>query len=116
MRPEDRDAAYLWDMREFARDARLVIRNVGFERLEKDKMRRLALERALELLGEAARRVSADLQDAHPGIGWRDLIGLRNVLAHDYGEIDHRRLYDSARLKVPLLIAELDRILGDDET
>lgn len=113
MRPEDRDAAYLWDMREFARDALLVVRNVEFERLEKDTVRRLALERALELVGEIAKRVSVDLQAAHPEIGWRDLIGQRNVLAHDYGEIDHRRLYDSARLKVPLLIAELDRMLGD---
>ena len=111
MRPEDRDVAYLWDMREFAREAFKLVRKVEFERLEKDTMRRLALERALELLGEAAKRVSAGLQRAHPAIGWRDIIGQRNVLAHDYGEIDHRRLYDAARLKVPLLLAELDRIL-----
>ncbi len=116
MRPEDRDRAILWDMREFARTAHGLTRRIGFARLERDAMRRLALERALELLGEAAKRVSAPLQRAHPGIGWRDIIGQRNVLAHDYGEIDHRKLFDTARLKVPLLIAELDRILREDET
>jgi uncharacterized protein with HEPN domain len=115
MKPEDRDRAYLWDMREFAREAFKLVRNVEFERLEKETMRRLALERALELLGEAAKRVSAESQRAWPAIAWRDLIGQRNVLAHDYGEIDHRRLHDSARLKVPLLLAELDRILGDEK-
>lgn len=114
MKPEDRDGAYLWDMREFARAALKLVRRVEFERLEKDTMRRLALERALELLGEAARRVGMGVQRAHTAIAWRDLIGQRNVLAHDYGEIDHRRLYDTARLKVPLLLAELDRILGDE--
>ena len=116
MKPEDRDLGILWDMREFARMAHGLVRRIGFARLERDSMRRLALERALELLGEAAKRVSAPLQRAHPGIGWRDIIGQRNVLAHDYGEIDHRKLFDTARLKVPLLIAELDRILGEDES
>jgi uncharacterized protein with HEPN domain len=114
MAPEDRDHAYLWDMREFAREAYKLVQNVEFERLEKESMRRLALERALELLGEIAKRVSTGLQEAHPAVGWRDLIGQRNVLAHDYGEIDHRRLYDSARVKVPLLLVELDRMLGED--
>ena len=113
MRPEDRDRAYLWDMREFARESRRLVRRIEFASLEKDSMRRLALERTLELLGEAARRVSADMQRAYPAIGWRDLIGQRNVLAHDYGEIDHRRLYDGARMKIPVLLAELDRILGE---
>jgi uncharacterized protein with HEPN domain len=113
MKPEVRDSAYLWDMREFAREAHKLVRGVEFERLEKDTMRRLALERALELLGEAARRVTLESQRAYTAIAWRDLIGQRNVLAHDYGEIDHRRLYDTARLKVPMLAAELDRILGD---
>ena len=114
MAPEDRDHAYLWDMREFAREALKLVRGIEFERIEKETMRRLALERALELLGEIAKRVSPGLQAAHPAVGWRDLIGQRNVLAHDYGEIDHRRLYDSARVKVPLLLVELDRILGED--
>jgi uncharacterized protein with HEPN domain len=100
-------------MREFAREARKLVRNIEFARLERDSMRRLALERALELLGEAARRVGLNVQRQQPGIPWRDLIGQRNVLAHDYGEIDHRKLYDTARGKVPLLIAELDRILGE---
>jgi len=113
MKPEKRDRAYLWDMREFARDTRKVVHRISFDRLERDLMRRLALERSLELLGEAARRVSAPAKGAHPEIDWRALIGQRNVLAHDYGEIDHRLLFDHARQKIPLLLAELDRILGE---
>ena len=113
MRPEKRDRAYLWDMREFALAVRKIVQRVSFARIEKDLMRRLALERSLELLGEAARRVSDAAKREHPGIDWRALVGQRNVLAHDYGEIDHRMLYDNARGKIPLLLAELDRILGE---
>ena len=44
---------------------------------------------------------------------WRSLVGQRNVLAHEYGQIDHRRLYDSASRKIPSLLDELERILKD---
>jgi uncharacterized protein with HEPN domain len=113
MRPEDRDLALLWDMRKFARQAHELVKRIAFERLDEDPIRKLALERALEVLGEAARRVSAEFQGQNPRIAWRDLVGQRNVLAHDYGKINHRRLYDSTRRIVPLLLAELDRILGE---
>ena len=112
MRPEDRDLAQLWDMRAFAREAKDLVRRITFERMEVDAMRKRALERTLELLGEAARRVTPGFQERHAQIDWRALVGQRNVIAHDYGKINYRRLYDSARVKVPLLIAELDRILG----
>jgi len=111
MKPESRDPAYLWDMRSFASEAHRLVRRIDYARLEKDSMRRLALERTLELVGEAAKRVSAKFQADHPRIDWRALIGQRNVIAHDYGEISHRRLYDAARLQIPGLIVELDRLL-----
>lgn len=113
MKPEDRDLALLWDMRKFARLALALVRRVAFVRLEGDETRKLALERALEVLGEAARRVSPEFQGRYPGIEWRALVGQRNVLAHDYGNINHRRLYDATRRMGPLLLAELDRILGE---
>ena len=112
MKPEDRDLALLWDMRRYAREAHDFVKRIAFERLEADQMRKHALERVLELLGEAARRVSSQFQDRNPQIDWRALVGQRNVLAHDYGKINHRRLYDTTRAMVPSLIVELDRILG----
>jgi len=113
MRPEDRDLALLWDMRKSARQAHDLVKRIAFERLDADPIRKLALERALEVLGEAARRVSPEFRDQNPKIEWRDLVGQRNVLAHDYGKINHQRLYDSTRRIVPSLLVELDRILGE---
>jgi uncharacterized protein with HEPN domain len=113
MRPEDRDFALLWDMRKVAREAHDLVKRISFERLNEDSMRKLALERVLEVLGEAARRVSPEFQAQHERIDWRAIVGQRNVLAHDYGKINHRRLYDTTRQIIPSLLDELDRILGE---
>jgi uncharacterized protein with HEPN domain len=113
MKPEDRDLALLWDMRQYGRQAHDLVRRIAFERLGGDPMRKLALERALEIVGEAARRVSPEFQGRHTQINWRALVGQRNVLAHNYGKINPQRLYDTTRRVVPLLLAELDRILGE---
>jgi uncharacterized protein with HEPN domain len=76
-----------------------------------DPMRRMAVERGLELLGEAARRVSASFRESHPEIPWRSLIGLRNVLAHDYGEIRHDRLWEIATRDAPALVRQLEPLV-----
>lgn len=108
MRPEERDAAYVWDMLSAARMARELLEGVTREAYLGERMRQLALERALELLGEAARRVSDAFQSAHPQVEWRSLVGQRNVLAHEYGVIDQERLYRTGKENVPGLIAVLE--------
>ncbi len=76
-----------------------------------DRRQQLALERALEIVGEAARHVSEGCRMDHPEIPWRQIVALRNVLAHDYGEIDERRVWHVARQEIPGLIAKLSSIL-----
>lgn len=78
-----------------------------------DLRTRLALERALELIGEAARRVSPATRDAHPEIPWKGIIGTRNVLAHQYGAIDYRRLHATSSEGVPKLIEALKHLLDE---
>jgi uncharacterized protein with HEPN domain len=72
---------------------------------------RLALERSMEIIGEAARRVSEKFRQEHHEIPWQGIIGLRNVIAHEYGELDHERLFTVAKKGVPDLIKSLNRIL-----
>ncbi len=115
MTPEDRDAAYLWDMLHAARDASTVTYGQTEEQLRRDRVRMLALERSMELIGEAARRVSDDFRRKHPEVPWREIIGLRNILAHDYGRVDHARLHATAVKDVPGLIAELEKLLPPNE-
>jgi len=111
MSPEERDPAYLWDMFDAARQVVQFTRGITFEAYIGDPMRTMAVERALEILGEAARRVSDDFRQAHPEIPWRDLVGQRNVLAHDYGEIKQDRIWESATRHAPKLIGMLEPLL-----
>lgn len=110
MRPEERDSAHLWDMLQAARDALDIARAASEAELPRDRVRMLALERSMELIGEAARRVSRKRRDASPQIPWKEIIGLRNILAHEYGRVDHGQLYRTAVKHVPALIAELEGV------
>jgi uncharacterized protein with HEPN domain len=98
-------------MLDAARQVVQFTRGVTFEVYIGDPMRRMAVERALEILGEAARRVSEGFRQAHSEIPWRDLIGQRNVLAHDYGEIKQDRIWESATRHAPELIGMLEPLL-----
>lgn len=112
MKPLDRDAAHLWDMLDAARQVAEFSAGLGLEQLLADARTRYAIERALEIVGEAARRVSAETSAQHPEIPWQGIIGFRNVLAHEYGAIDYRRLYTVVSEGVPALIAALEAILA----
>lgn len=108
MRPEARDAAYLWDMLEGAREASAILGGTELEVLLTDRVRLRAIERTLEIVGESARRVSLEFQSVRGEVDWRGLIGLRNVLAHDYGRINHRLLVSTATRRLPGLIEVLE--------
>ncbi len=103
MPAEPHDVAYLWDML----DAALaIVEYVSAKKLDddiRDRMLRDAVERNFEILGQAARRVSESFRAGHPEIPWRRIIGLRNILAHDYGEIKNEKMWDLAKRNIPEL-------------
>lgn len=111
MKPGERDEAHLHDMLEAAREARELVAEIRADAFLKDRVRRRALERMLELIGEAARRVTPVCQAEHPEILWRRIVGQRNILAHEYGRVDPKLLYRTAREDMPSLIAALERTL-----
>lgn len=111
MKPLERDAAHLWDMLEAARRAGQFTAGLEFDHLLADARTRYAVERALEIVGEAARRVSSETMAGHPEIPWAGIIGFRNVLAHKYGAIDYQRLFTVVKEGVPALMVALEAIL-----
>ena len=64
MRPDERDAAYIWDMLDSAKTLVTFVAGVSFHSYTRDRKLQLAVERALEIIGEAARRVS-EMYDRH---------------------------------------------------
>jgi len=117
MRPEERDLAYLWDMREASLDVIEFIKGVTFERFSKEKMLRYAVERRMEVIGEAARHVSETFQREHPQIPWARIIGQRNILAHEYGKILIERVWRTANENIPELFELLKQMIpaAEDE-
>lgn len=111
MRPEDRDAAYLWDMLQAAKEVEGMLKDRDLAAFLADRVLLRAIERGVEIIGEAARRVSASYVAAHPEIPWRTLIGQRSILAHEYGQIDHELLYKTAVEDIPALIALIPALL-----
>jgi uncharacterized protein with HEPN domain len=114
MLPEGRDIALLWDMREACRAVAEFTAGVKYSRFEQDKLLRSAVERQFLILGEAARQVSNGFREGHPEVPWRGLVGLRNVLAHEYGEVLVERLWLFATQRVPELLTILDSIVPPD--
>jgi uncharacterized protein with HEPN domain len=68
-----------------------------------------AVIRQLEIVGEAAKRLSPTHRDAHPSIPWKDVIGMRAKLAHDYMTVDLQVVWDTARRDLPTLRQKLDQ-------
>ncbi|MFB3880023.1 MAG: DUF86 domain-containing protein [Armatimonadota bacterium] len=105
MQPEERDAGFLLDMLEQARGIDRAVAGRTLEGYLQDEDLRLIVERRLEIIGEAARRVSESFRSAHPEIPWRDIIAQRNLLIDDYGEIEDDIVWNVATISVPELIA-----------
>ena len=114
MPADDRDPALIWDMINAARQVVAMTATLDEASYLQDQVIKLAVERAIEIIGEAARRVSSTFQGVHPEIPWRGIIAQRHVLAHDYGQIDHRRIWRIATIEAPKLIAMLEPLLPDE--
>ena len=111
MRPDKRDAGYLLDMLQHARGVVRAVQGQTFQEYARDEDVRLSVERRIEIIGEAAGRVSPAFQDAHPEIPWRKIVAQRNVLVHEYGEIEDEIIWEVATVSIPELIALLEPLI-----
>lgn len=111
MGADDRDTALLLDMLRYAEEATSLVKGMRYEDYVGDRMRVLALERTIEVVGEAAAQVSETKKEGIAEIPWRKIRGQRNVLAHMYGKIDQFQLFRTASEDLPRLIAILRKIL-----
>lgn len=81
--------------------------------LDADRLLNLALVRLLEIIGEAAGRVSQGTRDRHPEIPWPDIVSLRNRLIHGYDAVDFDILWSIVGADLPPLVAALKRVLEE---
>ena len=113
MKSERTDVAWLWDMLDAAHMVQQFVSGQSLPDYETNAMLHSAVERQIEIIGEAARFVSNEFQEAHSEIAWRPIIAQRHVLAHDYGEIKHELIWRVASIHIPELIKQLEPLVPD---
>ena len=112
MRPES--SAFLWDAKEAALQVTTFIADLDEAGYRQDALRRSAVERQLEIVGEALgnlRRTDPETAEGVPDL--HRIIGLRSVLAHGYAVVDDAVVWAAARHRIPGLIARIDHLLAE---
>jgi uncharacterized protein with HEPN domain len=85
-------------------------KNKKYYDFEKDKQIRYAVERCFEVLGIASTKLSLDARETLKKVPWRSIIGLRNLIAHEYGEIKIEKIWYFSQTHIPELVKELSAI------
>ncbi len=81
------------------------------EDLENNRMLTLAIIKELEIIGEAASKLTPEFKAGLPHIPWTDIVGMRNRLTHGYFDIDLDRVWDTVLYDLKPLCAELERLV-----
>jgi uncharacterized protein with HEPN domain len=106
-----RDLVYVGHMREMARKALDKVQGVSRETFDADENLRLALIHLVQVIGEAASRVSREYCTNHPDVRWADIVGMRHKVVHDYLGVDEDIVWQVVTRDLPPLIAALDELV-----
>lgn len=110
MRPKS--AKLLWDICDVARFLIADASGVSLPEYEEDRRLRHAVERSFEIIGEAARRLESDDPETAARLtALRQVIGLRNRIAHGYDDIDNARVLAIIKTQLPQLLLEAEALL-----
>lgn len=94
--------------------ARRVLRyveNISQQDFEQDLEKQDSVIYRILILGEASKRISSDFREEHSNIPWRQVAGMRNILVHEYDQIDLEVLWDVTQKSIPDLLKKLNLLL-----
>jgi uncharacterized protein with HEPN domain len=92
-----------------AREAVAIMRGKSRHDLDTDRLLQLAITRVLEIIGEAANRVTREGRDRYPELAWQAVIATRNRIIHGYDTVDYDIVWKILSDELPMLIAALER-------
>jgi len=110
---DERQTGLLLDMRDSAAAISEYIKGISRAAFYENEEKQDAVLRRLEIIGEAAGRIAPEVQKEFPAIPFREIRGMRNIIAHDYGEVDLERVWITANEDVPVLLETLRKLLPE---
>ena len=113
MKKSDGDRARLLHILEAIQYIQSFTTGKGKSDIYDDPMLRFAIERQLEIIGEAANHLSGELKSARPEIEWRKIVAFRNFVVHEYFGIDLELVWDIVSNKIPPLETTVSELLSD---
>ena len=113
---QPREQNYLLDMLNAAKLAQDFVADIDWKTFELDLMRQSAVTRQIEIVGEAARRISTETQMTIPNIPWSKVIGMRNHLIHEYDDLDLEIIWDTIQIVLPKLNGVLEGVIATEES
>lgn len=108
--PKD-DLVYTGHMLDMARKALRMIEGKNRSDYDRDETLSLALTHLLQIIGEAARRVSSEFREQHPDVPWAAIVGMRHRVVHDYMHVDRDMVWDVVTQDLAPLVTPLERIV-----
>lgn len=102
-------------MLDAAKEAMSFIKGKKRSDLDADRMLVLSLVKSIEIMGEAASKVTKESRDDHPEVPWLNIVGMRNRLIHVYFDIDLDRVWDTITDDFPPVVMVLEKIIKEEE-
>ena len=107
MLENERDKSYIYDILKYSQEVIDIIKDENHNSFVNNRIKRLAIERLIQIIGEAANHLSSDFMQENQDIPWAKIIGLRNKIVHDYGEILTDRIWLIASESIPELMYQI---------
>ena len=106
-----KDQTRIKHMLDYSQEALSLIKGKSRKELDENRTLNLALVRLIEIIGEAANRVSEESKENYPEIPWPQIVGLRNRLIHGYDAVDFDILWGVLTNELPALVTALEKII-----
>ncbi len=101
---------YLEDILEAALKIQRYTKNISFKKFSENTLIADAVIRNLEIIGEAAKKIPAEIKEKNTGVEWKKMAGLRDILIHEYFGVNKEIIWDIAKNKVPALRKAINEI------
>jgi uncharacterized protein with HEPN domain len=116
MKQQRVDIDFLIDIDKACSQASAFVLGFSFEAFCADEKTQFAVVRALEIIGEAAKRVTEATRDRHPQVPWRSMCGIRDKLIHDYVSVNQEIVWKTVAEDLPGLRLAIQRIIEESKS